>query len=274
MTKRTEMIITYVILGIFSFVAIYPLFSIFLLSLNQPNTLVIGTRLPDPYSLQSYFAAWTRGGFGRSIMNSMVVAVSVVALAVFLSLLTSYSLGKMKFLGRTFIYFYFIVGIIVPYQATIIPLYYQFKNLGLINTYWAFILPQTAFSVAFGTFWMRGFFLAFPDELIDAGRVDGAGSWTMLWRVIVPNAGPAILAIAAILFIWTWNDLFIAIVMGQSQEMLMAPASLAFFAGTVKGEDLPVIAAAAILTAIPVVIIYVFLQRQYIEGIVAGSISK
>lgn len=90
----------------------------------------------------------------------------------------------------------------------------------------------------------------------------------------MPNAGPAILAIAAILFIWTWNDLFIAIVMGQSHDMLMAPASLAFFAGTVKGEDLPIIAAAAVLTAIPVVLIYIFLQRQYIEGIVAGSINK
>lgn len=274
MTKRTELIITYIILGIFSFVAIYPLFSIFLLSLNRPNTLVIGTKLPKPFSLQSYIAAWTRGGFSHSIANSMIVAISVVILAVFLSLLTSYSLGTMKFPGRTLIYFYFIIGIIVPYQATIIPVYYQFKNLGLINTYWAFILPQTAFSVAFGTFWLRGFFLVFPDDLIDAGKVDGASPWTILWRIIVPNAGPAILAIAAILFIWTWNDLFIAIVMGQSQEMLMAPASLAFFAGTLKGEDLPVIAAAAVLTAIPVVIIYVFLQRQYIEGIVAGSINK
>ncbi len=274
MTKRTELIITYVLLVIFSFFAIYPIFSIFLLSLNQPNTLVIGTKLPNPISLQSYIAAWIRGGFGRSIMNSMIVAVSVVALATFLSIMIAYSLGKMNFPGRTFIYYYFIIGIIVPYQATIIPLYYQFKNLGLINTYWAFILPQTAGSIAFGAFWLRGFFLTFPDELVDAGRVDGAGPWTILWRVIVPSAGPAILAIAAILFIWTWNDLFIAIVMGQSHDMLMAPASLAFFAGTVKGEDLPIIAAAAVLTAIPVVLIYIFLQRQYIEGIVAGSINK
>jgi raffinose/stachyose/melibiose transport system permease protein len=185
--------------------------------------------------------------------------------------MVAYPLGKMNFPGRTLIYIYVIIGIIVPYQATIIPLYYQFKNLGLINTYWAFILPQTAGSVAFGTFWLRGFFLAFPDDLVDAGRMDGAGPWTILWKVIFPNAGPAILAIAAILFVWTWNDLFIAIVMGQSHEMLMAPASLAFFSGTLKGEDLPVIAAAAVLTAIPVVIIYVILQRQYIEGIIAGS---
>lgn len=268
------MLVTYVLLGIFSFWAMYPLFSIILLSLNRPNTLVIGTKLPNPISIQSYIEAWNRGGFGRSMANSMVVAIAVVSLAIFLSLMVAYPLGKMKFPGRTLVYFYIIVGIIVPYQATIIPLYYQFKNLGLVNTYWAFILPQTAGSVAFGTFWLRGFFLTFPDELVDAGRVDGAGPWTTLWRVIVPNAGPAILAIAAILFIWTWNDLFIAIVMGQSHEMMMAPASLAYFSGTLKGEDLPVIAAAAVLTAIPVVVIYVILQRRYIEGIVAGSINK
>jgi raffinose/stachyose/melibiose transport system permease protein len=274
MTRRTELLITYVVLGIFSFFAIYPIFSIFLLSLNRPNTLVIGTTIPHPFSLESYVKAWTESGFSRSMANSLFVAVAVVVLAIIFSLMTSYALGKMNFPGRGLVYSYFLIGIIVPYQATIIPLYYQFRALNLINTYWAFILPQTAFSIAFGTFWLRAFFLTFPDELIDAGRVDGANPWTMLWRVIVPNATPAILAIAAILFIWTWNDLFIAIVMGQSEQMTLAPASLAFFAGTVKGEDLPVIAAAAILVALPVVIIYIFLQRQYIEGIVAGSINK
>lgn len=273
MTKKLENLVSYCILILFSFIAVWPLASVILLALNQPGTLVSGLQIPNPLSLASFVKAWTEGGINAALFSSFVVAIVVVVASVVLSLMTGYVFGTMSFKGSSVLFYYFMVGVSVPYEATVIPLFYQFQNLGLINTYWAMILPQVAFSISFGTFWMRAFFQTFPKELIDAGWTDGAGSWVVLWKVIVPNTGPSVLALSAILFIWTWNELLLAIVMIQKPSMRMAPAALALFAGVQRTADLPVVAAAAVLVALPVVIIYVILQRQFIEGITAGALT-
>jgi raffinose/stachyose/melibiose transport system permease protein len=109
-------------------------------------------------------------------------------------------------------------------------------------------------------------------ELVEAARIDGASSWATLWRVILPGAVPALLALGVILFIWTWNELLLGIVMIQDPEMQLAPASLAFFVGTQRAQDLPVVAAAAVLVAAPVVVVYALLQRRYVEGVVQGAL--
>ncbi len=273
MTKRLEQIISYGILTLFSFIAIWPLVSIILLAFNNPGTLVSGLQFPRPFSMASFIKAWTEGGLNNALFSSFVVAVVVVVASVLASLMTGYVFGTMEFRGSSLLFYYFMIGIIVPYEATVIPLFYQFHNLNLINTYWAMILPQTAFSISFGTFWMRAFFRSFPKELIDAGRTDGAGLWTVLWRVIVPNTGPSVLALSAILFIWTWNELLLAIVMIQKPALRMAPAALSLFAGVQRTADLPVVAAATVLVALPVLIIYLILQRRFIEGVVAGALT-
>ena len=273
MSKQLEQTVAYTILIVFSFIAVWPLVSIILLAFNNPGTLVSGLQIPSPFSMASFIKAWTEGGFGSALFSSFLVAIIVVVASVILSLLTGYVFGTMAFKGSSFLFYYFMIGIIVPYEATMIPLFYQFHNLGLINTYWAMILPQTAFSISFGTFWMRAFFRSFPKDLIDAGRSDGANLWTVLWKVIVPNTGPSVLALSAILFIWTWNDLLLAIVMIQKPNIRMAPAALSLFAGVQRTADLPVVAAAAVLVALPVIIIYLILQRQFIEGVVAGAVT-
>lgn len=272
MVSRREQVLSYAILIVFSFIALWPVVAIVLLAFNAPGTLVSGVGVPNQWSLDSFAAAWTDGGVGPALFNSFVVAGSVVAIAVVLSILTGYAFGTMRFRGQSALFYYFLVGIIVPYEATVIPLYYDFRVLHLTDTYLSLILPQIAFSLSFGTFWMRSFFRGFPGELIEAARVDGASSWAILWRVVLPTAGPALLALAAILFIWTWNELLLAIVMIQTPSLQMAPASLAFFAGLQRTQDLPVVAAAAVLVASPVVLIYAMLQRRYIEGVVAGAL--
>jgi len=275
MVSRREQVLSYAILLAFAVFAVFPFIATTLVAFNQPNASVSGLAIPSPWSLQSFFTAWSDpdAGIGRSLFNSMVLATTVVIASVLLSILAGYAFGTMKFRGSSLLFYFFLIGLIVPYEATIIPLYYEFRGLKLVDTYWAMILPDIGGSFAFGTFWMTSFFRSFPSELIDAARADGASRWQTLWQVIVPTAGAAIFALATILFIWTWNNLLLAIVMISNPQLQMAPAALNFFVGREFGINYQVTCAAAILVALPVMIVYYVLQRRYGADVLAGSLK-
>jgi raffinose/stachyose/melibiose transport system permease protein len=160
----------------------------------------------------------------------------------------------------------------VPFEALIVPLYYAFRDHGLTDSYWGLIWPQTALSISFGTFWMRAFFRSVPTELADAARVDGASSWRILWRVLVPIGRPAILTMVLLVFMWTWNEFLLALVMISDQTHRTAPLGLSAFQSR-YGVDIPGVSAAAVYVAAPVVVLYVLLQRQFLRGMLAGSLK-
>lgn len=275
MISRREQVLSYSILLAFTVFSLFPFISTTLVAFNQPNATVSGLAIPSPWSLSSFFAAWNDpdAGIGRSLFNSMILATVVVVASVFLSVLAGYAFGTMKFRGSNFLFYFFLIGLIVPYEATIIPLYFEFRGLKLVDTYWSMILPDIGGSVAFGTFWMTSFFRSFPRELIDSAKTDGATRMQTLWRVVVPTAGAAIFALATILFIWTWNNLLLAIVMIANPQLQMAPAALNYFVGRQFGINYQVTCAAAILVAIPVMVVYYVLQRRYGADVLAGSLK-
>jgi raffinose/stachyose/melibiose transport system permease protein len=160
----------------------------------------------------------------------------------------------------------------VPMEAMIVPLYYDLRDLSLTDTYWALILPQIGSSVAFGTFWMRAFFRTVPPSLVEASRIDGASSWFTLWRVLFPLARPAVLTMTVLLFMWTWNEFLLALVMVTSEGLRTAPLGLSFFQGR-NTSDLTLLAAGAVIVALPVVVLYMFLQRHFIRGMLAGAVK-
>jgi raffinose/stachyose/melibiose transport system permease protein len=268
---RGERTLNYVILGFFSLVALYPIAGIVLTALAPPGELA-GFGLPSSLHFRNFADAWEQGHFGTYLRSSAIVAVSVVVAATLLSILSGYAFGVMRFRGRTVLFYVFIAGLMVPLEAMIVPLYYDLRNLGLTDTYWALILPQVALSVAFGTFWMRAFFLAAPASLIEAARIDGASSWTTLWRVLVPFGRPAILTMMVLVFMWTWNEFLLALVMVSSENLRTAPLGLAFFQGQ-HSSDLTLLAAGAVIVATPVIVLYVFLQRHFIRGMLTGALK-
>ncbi len=189
------------------------------------------------------------------------------------SVLSGYAFGLMRFRFQNVLFYVFLLGLMVPTEAIIVPLYYDFRDVGLTDTYWALILPQVAQSVAFGTFWMRTYFVSTPQSLIDAGRVDGASSWAILWRILVPAGRPAITTMLVITFMWTWNEFLLALVMVSSESRRTVPLGLAFFQGQ-HSSDVALLAAAAVLVALPVVAIYLIFQRRFIEGMLSGAIKE
>ena len=274
MTTRRDQWTAYVVLGLFSIVALYPVLGILGLAMHTKDDQITGFALPTTFSLDTFAKAWTEGNFASGLWSSFVVAVAVTTISVVLSIGTGYAFGTMRFPGDSLIFGLILLGLIFPYEATVIPLYYDLQSFGLTNTYWALILPQIGLSVPFGTFWMRAFFRSTPRSLIEAARVDGASTFTILIRVLLPQAKPALLTLSALIFMYTWNEFLLALVMIQDPDKQTAPLGLSFFATATRAGDPTAVAAAAVIVALPVIVVYVILQRHFIRGITAGAVKE
>jgi raffinose/stachyose/melibiose transport system permease protein len=278
-TARLDRYTTYVVLVGFAFVAIYPMLSILFLAFHRKSDLVTGFSLPTTFSPQTFIDAFNEGHFGRGLLGSLFVATTVTVVSAALSLLTGYAFGTMRFRFSGTLFNLIVVGLIFPYEATVIPLYYDFLNyhpagIDLSGSFWALILPQIGQSVTLGTFWMRAFFLSTPKALVEAGRIDGAGSLRVLRSILLPQARPALLTLCLLVFMYTWNEFLLALVMLQGSNDTTAPLGLSYFAGATRAGDPTKVAAAAVLVATPVVLVYIFLQRHFIRGVLAGAIKE
>jgi raffinose/stachyose/melibiose transport system permease protein len=265
---------TYVILSVFSLAVLYPIISILFLALHRKEDLVTGFAIPNRIDLHSFSVAWDLGDFSTGYKSSFIVAATVTAVSAVLSIGTGYAFGTMSFRGDQYVFALLLLGIIFPYEATVIPLYYDFQDVHLLNTYWALILPQIGQSVSFGTFWMRAFFRSSPRSLIEAARMDGASSFGVLRQVLLPQARPAIMTLCALVFVYTWNEFLLALVLIQDPNRYTAPLGLSFFAGTARAGDPTAVAAAAMLVTLPIILVYIFLQRHFIRGMLAGAIKE
>jgi raffinose/stachyose/melibiose transport system permease protein len=271
MTSRSEQTLAYVVLGAFSLIALLPIVGIVFTALQDPNAgATFGTF--DGLHFGNFADAWDEGHFGTYLKSSVLVTVVVVAISSVLSVLAGYAFGLMRFRGATVLFYVMLLGLMIPTEAIIVPLYYDFRDLGLVNTYWALILPQTATSIAFATFWMRAFFRTVPPSLVEAARIDGASTWFTLWRVILPLARPAVLTMTVLLAMWTWNEFLLALVMVSDEGLRTAPLGLSFFQGR-NQTDLTLLAAGAVIVAAPIVLLYVFLQRHFIRGMLSGAVK-
>lgn len=257
--------VNYVILVLFALFALAPILSIFLAAL-EPDTQA-------PGGFGNFSAAWEIGRFGTYLRNSAMVSVFVVSVSTVLSILAGYALGTMQFRGATVMFYVMLLGIMMPAEAIVVPLFYDLRAINLTDTFWAITLPQVAQSVAFGTFWLRSFFRGSSRALIEAARLDGAGHFRVLWQVLVPLARPAILTLVILTFMWTWNEFLIPLVMVPTNEaMRTAPLGLGFFSGQYT-QGFALLAAGATIIAAPIIVLYLFLQRHFIAGMLEGAVK-
>ncbi|MET4638034.1 carbohydrate ABC transporter permease [Mycetocola sp. 2940] len=265
--SRFEVSANYLILAVFALIVLGPLGLILSLALG-PQSASVG-REGRVFHWENFADAWQIGRFGQYMMTSVTVAVIVVVTSVTVSILAGYALGTMRFRGATFFFYLFLVGIMVPTEAFLVPLYFDLRMLGLTNTLWGVALPQIAMSIAFGTYWMRTYFRSASRSMMDAARLDGAGSMRILWQILVPNARPAVTTLVLLVFLWTWNEFLIPLVMSPSGSVRTAPLGLAFFQGQYT-QGTALLAAGAVMVALPVVVLYIFLQRHFLRGMLEG----
>jgi len=273
MRASTERTINYLILGVFSLIAIYPLVGITLVAIGPNNSTPSGVvPIPHSISLGNFSSAWKIAALSGSLVTSLIVAAGVVVIATMLSILAGYAFGTMRMRGSNVLFYFFLAGLIMPYEAIIIPLYYDLRGFSLTGTYWSLILPEAGVYLAFGIFWMRAYFRSVPRSLLEAARIDGASSWSALWRVLVPFGRPAIMTMMVLFFIWSWNEFLLPLVMFAGTQRQTATLALASFQGQYT-TDVTLQAAAALIVAAPVLIVYVFFQRQFIRGMLSGAVK-
>ncbi len=270
--SRTQVTLNYVLIIVCSLVAVYPLVGVVLASLypSGPASAPSGFALPPSFNWHNYVSAWEQGGFAASFTTSIIVAAVMVPASVGLSILGGFAFATMRFRGSKAIFYLFILGLIIPTEATIVPLYYDVRAMGLLDTYWALILLETSGELAFGIFWMRAAFLSAPRSLLEAARIDGASSWRTLWQILVPFARPAILTLTVLTFADSWNEFFLALVFTVNH--MTAPAGLASFSGRYT-TNIPLVSAGAVIVAVPILIVFIIFQRQFMRGMLTGAVK-
>lgn len=192
--------------------------------------------------------------------------------SVFLSTLSGYAFGLLPLPGKNWLFPLILIGYMVPFEAVIIPLYNLMDSVGLTDTLWALILPQIGLSVSFGTMWMASFFETTPRELTDAATMDGCSRWQTLWFILFPIAKPAVTTLIVLIFMWTWNEFLLALVMVQNEALRTLPVGLAFFQGKYTA-NIPLMAAGAIIVALPTILVYILFQRFFIRGMLGGAVK-
>lgn len=268
-----EKVVAYVVLTLAAVVMIVPIVGVVLLSFHPTNAKVSGFELPDRIHLETYSHAWTTARFSTYLKSSVIISSAVVAGTVVVSILSGYAFGTMRFRGDTFLFYLLLAGLIIPFEAIIIPLYFDLRRFNLTNTYWSVIMPLIGVNSSFGTFWMRAYFRGVPRELLEAASMDGAGSFRTLWRVLLPGGRPAVLTLVVLVYMWSWNEFLLPLVMLSKDDLRTAPLGLAFFASRYTSDRVGT-AAAAVMVAIPVVVVFVFLQRSFVRGMLAGAVKE
>ncbi len=228
--------------------------------------------LPAVPQWQNLATAWDIGHFGEFFLNSVIITLPTVIGVLICCSLGGYALAKIDFVGRNILFYFFLAGIIIPFQAIMIPLYYQLRDLGLLTTYLAGVLPMIALGIPFGIFLMRAFFMSLPIELIDAAKIDGCGDFGVFWHIMVPLAKPALSTLGIVQFIASWNAFLLPLLYLQKQSLRPLTLGLLYFQ-TRYESDYTLIAAGITIIILPMILVYVLFQRQFIEGLTSGALK-
>src|SRR5215210_3169662 len=267
----------YLFLGFWAALCVLPLLLVVSTAFKDPNA-----NTGNPFQLFASFRpenvsdAWTLGNFGSYFFNTIVIMVPTVLGVILFSTMTGYALARFEFPGRTVILYLFILGLMVPFFALMIPLYYNLNDYGLLNTPWAVILPSIAGAggtgLPLGVFLMRAFFAGMPDDLADAGRVDGCGEWDVFRRIMAPLAIPGMSALAILTFLSAWNTFLLPLLYLQGEEHRTLATGLLLFTGG-RTRELELTAAGTLIMIAPVIVFFLLFQRQFVRGLTAGDVK-
>ncbi len=225
---------------------------------------------PSRMTLDHYRDLFVRLDLGRNLLNSAVVSFIVTFASLFINSLAGYAFAKMRFRGRDRLFRTLSTGLVLPVQVAMLPLFLLLKNMGMINTYWGVIIPGLA--SIFGIFLVRQYALSIPDEMLDAARVDGASEFRIFRSIVVPGIMPILATLSIWTFLATWNDFMWPLIVLSDASHYTLPVALANLSGE-HVQDTELMMAGSVLTVIPVMVVFLFLQRYYIQGVMAGSVK-
>jgi raffinose/stachyose/melibiose transport system permease protein len=228
--------------------------------------------LPDFTKVGNLVRVWTETDFIRYLMNSFIVTGSSIALILILGTMAAYALARYEFRGANLILLFFLAGLTLPLKLAVIPLFIQMRDLGLLDTRFALIFIYVATGLPTTVFILTGFIRSLPNELEDAARMDGASEARIMWAIMLPLVRPAMVIAAIQNVVPIWNDFFFPLIFIQSNDLKTLPQGLTTFMGEF-GTDWGVLFSGLTLSALPVIILYIALSRQFVNGMTAGAIK-
>ena len=277
MQRRIGAIVLNVVVGLGGIIIILPL--VWMLSASFKSTTEIyrypPTLLPENFSLGNYQRLTTDWPFWNWYVNSLFVAVIVTVMVLFFSSLAGFGFAKYRFRGNRLMFVILLGSTMIPFQLILIPLFIVMSRLTWTNTYNALIIPFMAPAVAI--FLMRQFIQSIPTELIESARIDGSSEFGIYWRIILPLARPALAALAVLTFLGSWNSFLWPLSVLRARDAMTLPVGLASIqGGLTAGSEAPIGAsmAGATLITIPIVLVFIAVQRHYIAGLTAASVKQ
>lgn len=270
--EQIATILLHVFLFLLAIGIIFPLCWLILNSLKTNGELFTNSfAFPQKFLFENYITAWNRG-LSRYFLNSLIVSAISIAGTVFLGALAAYGLSRFEMTGKHLILIIILGGLMLPEQVALVPLYKLLQKIHLYNTYGAMIIPYIAFRLPFAVFLMRAYFLAFPKDVEEAAYIDGCDSLSVFFKIILPISKPILASTAIMTLIFVWNEFLFALVFVENESIMTIPIGLMTFHGKVSSEWTSLLAGITI-ASIPMIIVYLLLQRQFITGLMAGSLK-
>lgn len=261
------------LLGVVSLAVAFPLFWMLSVSFMAPGE---ASQFPPPLfpespTLENYRTLFAREGMTRYALNSFLVASFATLISLGFNTMAGYSFAKLRFKGRERLFKMLLGALVIPSQVAMIPLFLLLKQMGFVNTYAGVLAPSLA--TIFGIFLVRQYAQSIPDELLEAARIDGASEGRIFFTIVVPALKPIIVTLALFTFLGVWNDFFWPLIILTDQELYTLPVALAALSRE-HVQDNEMMMAGAVITVLPVLILFLFLQRHYIQGLLAGSVKQ
>ena len=228
--------------------------------------------LPLPPTLDNLREAWTVGRFSIYFKNSLIISIADVIGMVIISSLAGYAFARLSFPGQKVLLYGLLIGLTIPVAAIIIPLYLTMRDFRLLDTYGSVIIADVALAAPIFVFIMRAFFRDLPRELDDAARVDGANEFQIFWQIMLPLARPGLMTVALLEFLWSWNDLLLPLVFLVTNDLRTLPVGMLFFQGQFT-IDYGLMSAGVLILSLPVTILFLVFQRDFVKGLASGALK-
>lgn len=252
--------------------SVFPLLSMFSAALAPQGSAPAGISIPTDPQWHNFVDAWNVANITTLLQSSAILVLGVLPVAILISAMAAYAIAQLRIpLGGVF-YLLLVFGLTLPFEIVVVPLYYQMQSLGLLNTRLGLILPLIGLNMPFAVYWMRTHFQSVPADITEASMIDGAGIWTAFRHIQLPLAVPALASLGVLMFLSTWNQFLLAIVLVDDPTRRTMAGALGAFQGQ-WGTDIPLLCAGALLILAPTLLVFFAFQRQFVAALLQGAVK-
>ena len=273
--KTAKMILHYLVLTILALIWIVPMFTLVATALKSKQDFYSGIslfKLPDKIAWSNFINAIIKGRLFTYMKNDLIVTCLKVPLGIFIGALASFALTRLKIKHRTGLFIFFLIGMMLPMQAALVPINVIYSKLKLLNTYFGLFYVYVGFGISYAILILRGFMNGIPKDIDEAAYIDGCSKWQLFIRIIFPISKPAVATLLITDFLATWNEYLLASVIINDNAKKTIPVGLMTFVGE-HGTDYGYLCAGVLISVVPVIIVYLIFQRYFVEGM-AGAVKS